>query len=208
MIFVTHSIEEAVYLSDQIVLLTPAAGDGPPGRPAERGARPAEPGRDPPRQGLSRRGRRDLAGARSAMWGEAPRRSAAGSLPAPDRSPRWRSGASLWEAVGRAGVSSIVPPAEPRGGERRGRRSRPASSRRRRGSRLRTFALGMALALAVGIPLGYRHGARQGCRPDPLGLWVNIFASAPISALVPILMALVGIGEATVVVTVSCSRCS
>jgi NitT/TauT family transport system permease protein len=35
-----------------------------------------------------------------------------------------------------------------------------------------------------------------------LGMWVNIFVSAPISALVPILMAVVGIGETTVVVTV------
>jgi NitT/TauT family transport system permease protein len=35
-----------------------------------------------------------------------------------------------------------------------------------------------------------------------LGLWVNIFISAPISALVPVLMALIGIGESTVVVTV------
>jgi NitT/TauT family transport system permease protein len=35
-----------------------------------------------------------------------------------------------------------------------------------------------------------------------LGMWVNIFVSAPISALVPLLMAVVGIGETTVVVTV------
>ena len=35
-----------------------------------------------------------------------------------------------------------------------------------------------------------------------LGMWVNIFVSAPISALVPILMAVIGIGETTVVVTV------
>jgi NitT/TauT family transport system permease protein len=35
-----------------------------------------------------------------------------------------------------------------------------------------------------------------------LGMWVNILVSAPISALVPILMSVVGIGEATVVVTV------
>jgi NitT/TauT family transport system permease protein len=33
-------------------------------------------------------------------------------------------------------------------------------------------------------------------------MWVNIFVSAPISAVVPILMAVVGIGETTVVVTV------
>jgi NitT/TauT family transport system permease protein len=35
-----------------------------------------------------------------------------------------------------------------------------------------------------------------------LGMWVNIFVSAPISALVPILMAVIGVGETTVVVTV------
>jgi NitT/TauT family transport system permease protein len=33
-------------------------------------------------------------------------------------------------------------------------------------------------------------------------MWVNIFVSAPISALVPILMSVIGIGESTVVVTV------
>ena len=35
-----------------------------------------------------------------------------------------------------------------------------------------------------------------------LGTWVNIFVSAPISALVPILMGVLGIGEPTVVATV------
>jgi NitT/TauT family transport system permease protein len=35
-----------------------------------------------------------------------------------------------------------------------------------------------------------------------LGTWVNVFVSAPISALVPILMGVIGIGETTVVVTV------
>ena len=64
-IFVTHSIEEAVYLSDQIVLLTPRPGHRPPGGPAERGPWPPEPGRDSPRQGLFGRGRRDLAGAQA-----------------------------------------------------------------------------------------------------------------------------------------------
>jgi NitT/TauT family transport system permease protein len=35
-----------------------------------------------------------------------------------------------------------------------------------------------------------------------LGVWVNLFVSAPVSALVPILMSVIGIGETTVVVTV------
>jgi NitT/TauT family transport system permease protein len=66
---------------------------------------------------------------------------------------------------------------------------------------LRSFVAGMALALAFGIPLGVLM-ARVKSLGRVLGMWVNIFVSAPISALVPILMAVVGIGETTVVVTV------
>jgi len=35
-----------------------------------------------------------------------------------------------------------------------------------------------------------------------LGMWVNVFASAPLSALVPVLMILFGMGETTIVVSV------
>jgi NitT/TauT family transport system permease protein len=66
---------------------------------------------------------------------------------------------------------------------------------------LRSFAIGMALAVVVGIPIGVLM-ARVESLGKILGMWVNIFVSAPISALVPILMAVVGIGETTVVVTV------
>jgi NitT/TauT family transport system permease protein len=66
---------------------------------------------------------------------------------------------------------------------------------------LRSFAIGMAIALVVGVPLGILM-ARVRSVGRILGMWVNIFVSAPISALVPILMAVVGIGETTVVVTV------
>ena len=50
---------------------------------------------------------------------------------------------------------------------------------------LRSFALGMALALAIGIPLGVLM-ARVASIGKILGMWVNIFVSAPISALVPV----------------------
>ena len=66
---------------------------------------------------------------------------------------------------------------------------------------LRTFALGMSLSLVVGIGLGTLM-ARVRIVREILGMWVNIFVSAPISALVPILMGILGIGEATVVATV------
>ena len=66
---------------------------------------------------------------------------------------------------------------------------------------LRSFAIGMALALLIGVPLGVVMARVRGVG-RLLGMWVNIFVSAPISALVPILMAVVGIGETTVVATV------
>jgi NitT/TauT family transport system permease protein len=66
---------------------------------------------------------------------------------------------------------------------------------------LRSFGIGMALAVLIGIPVGVLMARVQGVGRI-LGMWVNIFVSAPISALVPLLMAVVGIGETTVVVTV------
>ena len=59
----------------------------------------------------------------------------------------------------------------------------------------------MSLSLIVGITLGVLM-ARVKMVGKILGTWVNIFVSAPISALVPILMGVLGIGEATVVATV------
>jgi NitT/TauT family transport system permease protein len=106
----------------------------------------------------------------------------------------------LWEVAGQAKLSSIVPPFSavieaalilvPTDKFQ----SAAVIS-------LRSFGLGMGLALAVGIPLGVLM-ARVKSVGRILGMWVNIFVSAPISALVPILMAVLGIGETTVVVTV------
>lgn len=66
---------------------------------------------------------------------------------------------------------------------------------------LRAFAIGMALAIAVGIPLGILMG-RSRIADDLLGMWVNIFSSAPLSAIVPVLMILFGFGEKTIVAAV------
>jgi NitT/TauT family transport system permease protein len=64
-----------------------------------------------------------------------------------------------------------------------------------------TFLAGMALAIAIGVPVGVLMG-RSPAADKLLGMWVNVFASAPLSALVPILMILFGLGETTVVITV------
>jgi len=106
----------------------------------------------------------------------------------------------IWEIIGQAKLSTIVPPfsaviAAATTILPTAKFSAAASIS------LRSYAVGMGLALLVGIPLGVLM-ARVASLGKILGLWVNIFISAPISALVPILMAVVGIGETTVVVTV------
>ena len=107
---------------------------------------------------------------------------------------------ALWEAVGWAKLSSLVPPFS--AVVEAAIELLPTDKFRSAALiSLRSFALGMGLALAIGIPLGVLM-ARVKSVGRILGLWVNIFVSAPISALVPILMAVIGIGETTVVVTV------
>lgn len=106
----------------------------------------------------------------------------------------------LWEMIGRAELSTIIPPV-----------SRVVAAgiailptekfSAAAWISLRSFTIGMALALLIGIPIGVLM-ARVEIARKIVGVWVNIFVSAPISALVPILMAVVGIGETTVVVTV------
>jgi len=106
----------------------------------------------------------------------------------------------VWEVVGRVGVSSIFPPL-----------SRVVVAgmtvvttdkfRQAVEISLRSFAVGMAAALVVGIALGILM-ARVESVGRILGTWVNVFVSAPSSALVPILMGILGIGETTVVATV------
>ena len=106
----------------------------------------------------------------------------------------------LWELVGWMGLSSIFPPIS---------KILVAATTvfttekfiKAMEISLRTFAVGMSLALVVGIGLGTLM-ARIKIVREILGMWVNIFVSAPISALVPILMGILGIGEATVVATV------
>lgn len=66
---------------------------------------------------------------------------------------------------------------------------------------LQGFAVGMAFAIVTGITLGVLMG-RFKAIDDLFGIWVNIFVSAPLSALVPVLMILFGMGQMTVIVTV------
>lgn len=64
-----------------------------------------------------------------------------------------------------------------------------------------SFLIGMAIAIAAGIAIGFLMG-RNRIANSVLGMWVNIFASAPLSSLVPVLMLLFGLGQTTIIVTV------
>ena len=106
----------------------------------------------------------------------------------------------LWEVAGRAEVSQFVPPlsgvlaawwALARAGTLWNALS---------GS-LVALAQGFALALVAGVPLGLAMGRYQAVRQllDP---YVNALASAPLSALVPVLIAIFGIKDTVVTATV------
>lgn len=65
----------------------------------------------------------------------------------------------------------------------------------------RTFLLGNLIAVAAGIPLGVLMG-RSELADRMLLPWVNLFLSAPLTALVPVIMVIFGLGETTIVLTV------
>lgn len=106
----------------------------------------------------------------------------------------------IWEIVGRSGAMFLIPPL-----------SdvivaavalvQTATWQSAAITTLNSFLLGMFFAIVVGIAIGVLMG-RSTTADSLLGIWVNIFVSAPLSALVPILMILLGFGETTVVATV------
>ena len=68
-------------------------------------------------------------------------------------------------------------------------------------STLRSFSYGMFFAVVGGVALGFLMGRVEAAN-RLLGMWVNIFASAPLSSLVPVLMLLFGLGQTTIIITV------
>ena len=64
-----------------------------------------------------------------------------------------------------------------------------------------SYVMGLALALVVGVPLGFLMGLVPAA-DKLLNMWVNMFLSAPLSALVPVIMILLGLGTPTVIATV------
>jgi NitT/TauT family transport system permease protein len=63
------------------------------------------------------------------------------------------------------------------------------------------FVVGNIIAILVGVPLGVLMGRSQ--IADRIFLpWVNLFLSAPLTALVPVIMVIFGLGQTTIIMTV------
>ena len=118
-------------------------------------------------------------------------------LPAPFSLLLW---AGLWEIVGLTGTVEIFPPFH----KVLLTMAEVVTSEEFQQALLITgeaWALGLGLAILIGIPIGVLMGMSRAAE-RLLGVWVNILISAPLTAVVPALIPLLGIGQTTVVVTV------
>jgi NitT/TauT family transport system permease protein len=119
------------------------------------------------------------------------------------RLPMWLAlgiWAALWEIIGQLEVIMLIPPLSSvfaAMGEVVLTRSFLGAI----GITLQAFGIGMALSLVVGIGVGIAMG-RVKVVGDVMGMWINIFESSPITAVVPLLLAVLGFGMQTMVVTV------
>ncbi|MFN2417607.1 MAG: ABC transporter permease [Candidatus Limnocylindria bacterium] len=107
---------------------------------------------------------------------------------------------AIWEVVGRLGLVFLIPPFTDVLAA-----IGPVVTSSRFGEAalitLQAFVIGMALALVVGIGVGFLMG-RVRAIGELMGMWANIFESSPLTAIVPALMALLGFGLPTMIVTV------
>ena len=119
------------------------------------------------------------------------------------RLPMWLSlgiWALLWEIVGQLDVIMLIPPLSAVFAAI-GDVVLTRSFLEAIGITLQAFGIGMALSLAVGIGVGVAM-ARVRAVGDVMGMWINIFESSPITAVVPLLLAVMGFGMQTMVTTV------
>ena len=123
------------------------------------------------------------------------------------RLPTWLAlgiWALLWEIIGRLDVIMLIPPLSAVFAAM-GNVLTTHSFLGAIAITLKAFGMGMGLALLIGIGVGVAMG-RIRVVGDVMGMWINIFESSPITAVVPLLLAVLGFGMQTMVVTVASSR--
>jgi NitT/TauT family transport system permease protein len=106
----------------------------------------------------------------------------------------------VWEAVGRLGLISLIPPFTEVLGAMPGVMG-SATFVEAAMITFQAYGIGMALSLTIGIGMGIMMG-RVRAIGELMGMWVNIFESSPLTAVVPALIALLGFGLSTMIVTV------
>jgi NitT/TauT family transport system permease protein len=106
----------------------------------------------------------------------------------------------VWEVVGRLGLISLIPPFTEVLGAMPGVVGSPSFAEAARITFL-AYGIGMGLSLTIGIGMGILMG-RVRAIGELMGMWVNIFESSPLTAVVPALIALLGFGLSTMIVTV------
>ena len=107
---------------------------------------------------------------------------------------------AVWEVVGRLELVSLLPPFS----EVLGALPEVVGSETFADAAwitLQAFLIGMALSFTIGIGVGILMGTSRAVG-SLMGMWVNIFESSPLTAIVPALMALLGFGLPTMIVTV------
>jgi NitT/TauT family transport system permease protein len=117
--------------------------------------------------------------------------------------PRWAAlifWAALWELVGQLHLLLLFPPLSEVLRALPQVVTTPSFLEAARITVL-AYLAGLGLAVIAGVGLGLLMGL---VRPADqlLNMWVNVFLSAPLSALVPVFMILFGMGMPTVIVTV------
>ncbi|MXN64002.1 ABC transporter permease subunit [Stappia sp. GBMRC 2046] len=105
----------------------------------------------------------------------------------------------IWEIVGRSGLTFFVPPLSEVLVTLYSVLGTPAFQKALMETAY-AFFMGVLFSVAIGIPTGILMGKNR--LIDELLLpWVNIFLSAPLTALVPVLMVLFGFGMKSIVIT-------
>ncbi|MGI9374274.1 MAG: ABC transporter permease [Hyphomicrobiales bacterium] len=105
----------------------------------------------------------------------------------------------LWELVGRSGLTFFIPPLSEVVATLFSVIGTPAFVKALKETAY-AFLMGVFFAVAIGVPVGILMGKSR-LLDELLLPWVNIFLSAPLTALVPVLMVLFGFGMKSIIIT-------
>ncbi len=105
----------------------------------------------------------------------------------------------LWEIIGRTGLTFFVPPLTKVIATLFAVIGTPAFQKALYETSY-AFTAGVFFAIVIGIPVGILMGKSR-LLDELLLPWVNVFLSAPLTALVPVLMVLFGFGMKSIIIT-------